>query len=70
MARHEVGNERWSRRVAKAVQAFDDMLFFDRIYVGGGNARKLAVDLGPKTVIVDNTAGIVGGVTIWELGSL
>jgi polyphosphate glucokinase len=70
MARHEVGNERWSRRVAKAVQAFDDMLFFDRIYLGGGNARKLAVDLGPKAVIVDNTAGIVGGVTIWELGSL
>jgi polyphosphate glucokinase len=69
-ARREVGNERWSRRVAKAVEAFDDMLFFDRVYLGGGNAKKLTVDLGPKAVLVENMAGIIGGVKIWGLSSL
>lgn len=67
-ARKEIGNKRWRRRVLKAMQTFDEFLFYDRIYVGGGNAKKLsAADLGPKAKIVANTAGILGGIRIWEL---
>jgi polyphosphate glucokinase len=66
--RKEIGNSRWSRRVVTAMQVFDEFLFFDRIYVGGGNAKKLrAADLGPKAKIVPNTAGILGGIRIWDL---
>lgn len=66
--RKEVGNERWAKRVRKAVAAFDDMLFFDHIYVGGGNAKHLSPgDIGPKGEIVPNTSGILGGVRVWDL---
>ena len=66
-ARREVGKERWAKRVIRAIDAFDSFLFFDHIYVGGGNARLLeGVDLGPKATIVSNTAGILGGIAIWE----
>ncbi len=66
--RKEIGNERWAKRVRKAVQAFDDMLFFDRLYVGGGNAKHLTpTDIGPKGEVVPNTSGILGGVRVWEL---
>jgi polyphosphate glucokinase len=68
-ARREVGKERWARRVLKAIESFDSFLFFDHIYIGGGNARLLVdldVDLGPKATIVSNTAGILGGIAIWE----
>ena len=40
-----------------------------RVYVGGGNARLLdGVDLGPKATVVSNTAGILGGIAIWNRG--
>ena len=66
-ARREAGKERWAQRVAKAIDAFDRFIFFDHIYIGGGNARLLEdYDFGPKVSIVENTAGILGGIAIWE----
>lgn len=66
--RKAIGNERWAKRVAKAIVAFDEMLYFDRIFVGGGNAKHLsAADIGPKGEIIPNTSGILGGVRVWEL---
>ena len=66
--RKEIGNKRWRKRVGKAMKTFDDFLFFDRIYIGGGNAKHLNVtDLGPKAKIVANTAGILGGIRIWDM---
>lgn len=67
-ARKEIGNKKWRKRVVKAIQAFDDFLYFDAIFIGGGNAKQLAdMDLGPKATIVPNTSGILGGIRIWEL---
>lgn len=66
-ARKSVGKKKWTRRVVKAIGAFDRFLFFDHLYIGGGNAKHLAeLDLGPRTTIVPNTAGILGGIKIWE----
>lgn len=66
-ARKEVGKERWIKRVRKAITAYDSFLFFDHIYIGGGNARHLLEeDFGPNVTIVENTAGILGGIKIWE----
>jgi polyphosphate glucokinase len=67
-ARKEIGNKKWRKRVLNAMQIFDEFLFYDRIYVGGGNAKHLsASDLGPKAKIVANTAGILGGIRIWDM---
>lgn len=66
--RKEIGNERWSKRVTQAIADFDAMLYFDALYVGGGNAKHLSPgDIGAKGQIVPNTAGILGGVRVWSL---
>lgn len=66
--RKSIGKGAWRQRVRAAISDFDAMLFFDRIYVGGGNAKHLEpADIGPKGEIVPNTAGIIGGVRIWEI---
>ena len=66
--RKRIGNQKWAQRVHQAIRDFDDMLYFDHLYVGGGNAKHLKVaDIGTKATIVPNTAGIVGGVRIWSL---
>jgi len=65
--RRRIGNRRWSERVREAVEMFDALLHFDRLYVGGGNAKKLKVDLGRRATVVDNVAGILGGIRLWEI---
>ena len=68
-ARRKVGNERWSKRVLKAIDELRDLTNFDHLYVGGGNAQKLTVDLPSDASIVDNTAGILGGIRLWHDGT-
>jgi polyphosphate glucokinase len=66
--RKEIGNSRWGRRVVKAIAAYDRFLFFDTIHVGGGNAKHLDPStLPPHARIVSNSAGIIGGVRLWDL---
>jgi polyphosphate glucokinase len=65
-ARKEIGNQRWNRRVRKAVAVFRALTFFDQCYVGGGNSRRVNVDLGADVSLVDNSAGILGGIKLWE----
>lgn len=71
VARKAVGNKEWSKRVMNAIGAYNRYLFFDRIYIGGGNAKHLnSADLPPHAEIVPNTAGITGGVRVWDLMDL
>jgi len=68
VARKDIGNDRWRTRVLEAILAYDRFLFFDTIHIGGGNAKHLdPLDLPHHARIVDNTAGITGGVRLWDL---
>lgn len=70
LTRKEIGDHRWNRRVVKAIKALDAMIFFDHLRIGGGNARRVTRDdlgdLMEKTTVVDNSAGILGGIKLWE----
>ena len=67
-ARRAIGNEKWAKRVRRSIEHFHEMLWFDHLYVGGGNAKQLSIaDVGPKGTIIPNSAGILGGVRIWDL---
>jgi polyphosphate glucokinase len=62
----EVGAGRWNSRVEKALESVRSLTNCERLYIGGGNARKIAFPLPPGGVIVSNTAGVTGGVRLWE----
>ena len=68
-ARKDIGDDRWSVRVRKSIESLDTLLFFDHLFIGGGNARRVSRDtlgqLLERITIVDNTAGILGGVKLW-----
>ncbi len=69
--RKRLGPAFWSRRVRRVVDALRPVFVWDRLYLGGGNARVLSPEviaaLGDDVVVVPNSAGIVGGVRAWNL---
>ena len=65
-ARKKIGTKKWNKRVAQMVEVLRALLFFDHLYIGGGNSTKVRGDLGADVSIVDNEAGILGGIKLWE----
>lgn len=64
--RERIGNKRWNRRVARAFYWLREVVLFDRMYVGGGNAKHLTLELGPDVEMISNVAGITGGIRLWD----
>jgi polyphosphate glucokinase len=66
-ARKELGNKRWRKHVGEAVATVRELVRFDHCYIGGGNASKLKKLTFPDDIsVVDNQAGILGGMMLWE----
>jgi polyphosphate glucokinase len=65
--RHKAGKQEWRKRVLSALDAFEQMVLPDHIFIGGGNAKRLETeDLGPNRTIVPNISGLLGGIALWE----
>ncbi|MCW2720576.1 ROK family protein [Pseudonocardia sp.] len=65
--RQKIGKEKWRERVLDALEAFEQMVLPDHVYIGGGNAKKLDPDtLGPNRTVVPNVSGLLGGIALWE----
>lgn len=61
-----VGAQTWNERVRNSIETIVDLTNCDTLYIGGGNARKIAFELPPQARIVANAAGVTGGVRLWE----
>ncbi len=62
-----VGVEAWKRRVVENIAQIRAVWNFRRLYIGGGNARWFAPDELPSDVaLADNSAGVLGGVCLFE----
>jgi polyphosphate glucokinase len=60
------GPQQWNRRIRKVIIAVSELTNCDTLYIGGGNARKIAFQTPRHVKIVSNAAGITGGVRLWE----
>jgi polyphosphate glucokinase len=65
-ARRKVGNKKWNSRVGATLEVLRALVFFDHCYIGGGNSARIKIDLPPDVSLADNTAGILGGIKLWE----
>jgi polyphosphate glucokinase len=62
-----VGAKRWRRRAVLALETLSELVNFDHCFVGGGNGRLLRGRLDEtRYTVVDNIAGILGGIKLWE----
>lgn len=65
-ALERIGASKWRRRVREAIANFRSLVNYDRLYIGGGNSGIMAGHVGDDVTIVDNVAGILGGIKLWE----
>jgi polyphosphate glucokinase len=59
------GKKKWNRRVLRAIASLQALFNYDTLYIGGGNATKIEVELPPRVKIVSNVAGLLGGIALW-----
>ena len=64
--RKKVGTKTWLKNVQAAIANMRTMVNFDRLYLGGGNAKRVDFKLPKDVSIVDNSAGILGGIRLWD----
>jgi polyphosphate glucokinase len=65
-ARARVGDKRWRRRVLQVIASLDPVFNYRVLYIGGGNARLLEpAELPGNVRVVDNVAGLLGGLKLW-----
>ncbi len=64
----KLGPGKWNRRVRKAISNMRSLTNFDRLYIGGGNAKEITFKLDDDVEIIDNTNGVKGGAWLWRQG--
>ncbi|HTQ81463.1 MAG TPA: ROK family protein, partial [Thermoanaerobaculia bacterium] len=65
-ALHKVGHKRWNRRVKRVIDQLDRIFNYRILYLGGGNSKNIAFELPGNVKVVENVAGLLGGVRLWQ----
>ena len=72
-ALEQIGTAVWNIRLSEAIASLYKLFNYDKIYIGGGNSRLVALDstnLSPnlvnKVAIVSNDLGLIGGLALWK----
>lgn len=72
--RRELGDDAWSTRVLEVVASLHPVLWWDALFIGGGNAHNLtasALDaltaMGTDITVVANHVALTGGAKVWSL---
>lgn len=65
-ALEKVGEKRWNRRLEKAIQRWQALFNYDRLHIGGGEAKQISFKLPENAAIVPNVLGLLGGIALWR----
>lgn len=60
------GTKVWNKRVRRVLDQIQPIWNPRKIYVGGGNAKKLTGTLPDNVELIPNVAGLLGGIRLWR----
>lgn len=60
------GRKEWNKQLCKAIAELESMFNYDSLHLGGGNAKKVELELPKNVQIVSNVAGLLGGIALWR----
>ena len=62
----KVGEKKWNNRLGKAIASLEHLFNYDCLYIGGGEAKKVTLQLPANVKIVSNVSGLLGGIALWR----
>ncbi len=65
-AMKEKGLPKWNKRLQEAIALLDRIFNYRKLYLGGGNAKKIDFELPANVEVVPNLAGLLGGIHLWR----
>lgn len=60
------GKKKWNKLLQEAIDDLQQTFNYDRLYIGGGNARDIKIKLPANVKVVSNMEGLLGGIRLWE----
>ena len=60
------GKKKWNGYLQEAMENLERLFNYRRLYLGGGNAKKIEFELPANASIVPNVAGLLGGIALWR----
>lgn len=61
-----IGKKKWNRRVQRVIDTILPVFNPRVLYLGGGNSKHIKLDLPDNVKIIDNVAGLLGGIALWK----
>lgn len=61
-----IGKKRWKKRIQRIISTLERILNYDVLYIGGGNARYLPLNLPDNVRVFENVQGLTGGARMWD----
>lgn len=63
---NKIGKRKWNKRLAFALSVVKTVFNYERLYIGGGLAKKIDFKLDDNIILVTNVEGIDGGIKLWN----
>lgn len=60
------GAKRWNKLLTRAIEQTGATFNWDRLYLGGGNAKEIRFQLSDTIKVISNQDGLLGGVALWK----
>lgn len=65
-ALEKVGDSKWNRRLEKAIASLQHLFNYNYLYIGGGEATKVNIQLPENVKLIPNITGLLGGIALWR----
>jgi polyphosphate glucokinase len=65
-ALEECGKKKWNKHVQRVIATIQPVFNPRVIYLGGGNAKHVKIELPSNVKITPNLAGLLGGIALWH----
>jgi polyphosphate glucokinase len=66
VALETVGARKWNSRLEKAIASLEHLFNYDFLYIGGGEAKHITLELASNVKIIPNVFGLLGGIALWR----
>jgi polyphosphate glucokinase len=60
------GRKKWNKHLREAIAQLHELFYYDRLYIGGGNASQIKIKLPSNATTISNEDGLLGGIKLWE----